>query len=221
MLDLKKIRENPDGVLEKLRKRGQEYSLEAILELDKKQREIEKKRIELQARGNEIGKIIGQKIRGGANPQSEEILKLKQEGNDIKAVLAELEPQERELKAQIEALLLELPNLPCDTTPVGKDEKDNVEVRRWGDEYIPDNPNLLSHEEIGEKLGIIDVQRAVKIAQSRFVALIGPERGCPRKGSYQLYVRPTNPSWLQGNPTSLLSKFCHPTGNRTTAKVCR
>ncbi|HIK37907.1 MAG: serine--tRNA ligase [Geminocystis sp.] len=174
MLDLKKIRENPDGVLEKLRKRGQEYSLEAILELDKKQREIEKKRIELQARGNEIGKIIGQKIRGGANPQSEEILKLKQEGNDIKAVLAELEPQERELKAQIEALLLELPNLPCDTTPVGKDEKDNVEVRRWGDEYIPDNPNLLSHEEIGEKLGIIDVQRAVKIAQSRFVALIGP-----------------------------------------------
>lgn len=173
MLDLKKIRENPGEFLEKLRKRGQDYHLEPLLEMDKKQREIEKKRIELQARSNEIGKIIGQKIRAGANPQSEEILRLKEEGNEIKAILAELEPQERELKAQIEALLLELPNLPCDTVPVGKDEKDNVEIRRWGDEYIPDRPNLLSHDEIGEKLGIIDSQRAVKIAQSRFVALIG------------------------------------------------
>lgn len=173
MLDLKKIRENPTEVLAKLHQRSPDYELQSILDLDSKQREIQNIRTELQARSNEIGKLIGQKMREGANPQSEEIITLKQEGNDIKARLADLEPQERQLKANIDALLLELPNLPSDSTPIGKDEKENIEVRRWGDEFIPDNKDIIPHGDIGEKLGIINSQRAVKVAQSRFVALIG------------------------------------------------
>jgi seryl-tRNA synthetase len=173
MLDLKKIRENPEAILKSLHLRSPEYTLEPILELDRQQREMQSVITQLQARSNEIGKLIGQKMRSGTNPQSEEILSLKEEGNDTKAKLADLEPQERELKAQLESLLLELPNLPSSTTPVGKSEADNVEVRRWGDEYIPDGSHLLSHDEIGEKLGIINSERAVKVAQSRFVSLIG------------------------------------------------
>ena len=155
------------------RSTSQEYNLEPIIKLDRQQRELEGSRTQLQTRSNEIGKLIGQKIKSGSNPQGKEIQALKEEGNQIKSQLSALEPQERELKAQLEALLLQLPNLPSPSTPIGKNEEENVEVRRWGDEYLPKNRQILPHWEIGEKLGILDTERAVKVAQSRFVTLIG------------------------------------------------
>ena len=174
MLDLKQIRENPQFVQDRLNLRGVgQYDIQPILELDQKQRELEKQRSQLQARSNEIGKLVGQKIKAGSDPQGSEIQSLREEGNQIKTQLSELEPQERELKNQIEALLLALPNLPSETTPIGKNETENPEIRRWGDEYLPQNPNILPHWEIGEKLGILNFERAVKVAQARFVALIG------------------------------------------------
>jgi seryl-tRNA synthetase len=174
VLDLKQIRENPQAVRERLNRRGVGlYDIEPIAELDKQQRELETKRSQLQSRSNEIGKLVGQKIKGGSSPDGAEIKPLKDEGNEIKAQLADLEPQERDLKAQIEALLLSLPNLPSESTPLGESEEDNVEVRRWGDEYIPQGDRLLPHWEIGEKLGAINFERAVKVAQTRFVALVG------------------------------------------------
>ncbi len=172
MLDLKQIRENPEQVRLALGKRG-EYDLSPLLELDQEQRKIETVRSQLQARSNEIGKQVGQTIKAGAAPNGPEVTTLKDEGNQVKTELQTLEPQEREIKAQIEAILLGLPNLPSDTTPVGKDETENVEVRRWGDEYLPQQP-AKPHWEIGETLGILDFKRAAeKIAQSRFVVLKG------------------------------------------------
>ncbi|HHP7232634.1 MAG TPA: serine--tRNA ligase [Xenococcaceae cyanobacterium] len=174
MLDLKLIREQPNQVQELLQRRNSErYDIQPILDLDQKQREIETQRSQLSARGNEIGKTIGQKIRTGSDPKGTEIAALKQEGNQIKAQLGELEPQEKELKTQIENLLLQLPNLPDESTPIGKDETENVEVRRWGEEYISQESKILPHWEIGEQLGILEFKRAVKVAQSRFVNLIG------------------------------------------------
>lgn len=174
MLDLKQIRENPDKVQQLLDRRGAgKYNIQPIIELDRQQRELETIRMQLQTRSNEIGKLIGQKIRNGSNPQAAEILALRQKGNEIKNQLSSLEPKEKALKTQIQNLLLELPNLPSESTPIGASEADNIEIRRWGDEYKPENPQILPHWEIGEKLGIIDFQRAVKIAQSRFVNLIG------------------------------------------------
>ena len=174
MLDLKLIRENPDKVQELLDRLGPgKYDLQSILKLDKQQREIETNRSQLSARSNEIGKLIGQKIRGGSDPKGAEISTLKEEGNEIKAKLGKLEPQEKDLKAQIETILLELPNLPHESTPIGKNEEENVEIHCWGEEYIPKNENILPHWEIGEKLGILEFARAVKVAQARFVNLIG------------------------------------------------
>jgi seryl-tRNA synthetase len=173
VLDIKQIRENPQGVQERLNQRSNDYDLAPIVEIDRSQRELETKRSQLQARSKEIGKLIGQKMKGGSKPQDPEILALKEEGNQVKQQIGELEPQEKELKAQLETLLLSLPNLPSETTPVGKSEDENVEIRRWGDEYLPENPNILPHWEIGEKLGILNFDRAVKVAQSRFVSLIG------------------------------------------------
>ena len=180
MLDIKKIRENPQAVQDRLnqRKLGQPgadcpYDLSPIVDIDRQQRELETERSQLQARSKEIGKSIGQKMKEGSKPQDPEILSLKEEGNQVKNKIAELEPKEKELKAQLETFLLSLPNLPSETTPVGKNEDENVEIRRWGDEYLPENPNILPHWEIGEKLGILNFDRAVKVAQSRFVSLIG------------------------------------------------
>lgn len=174
MLDLKQIRENPQAVQERLNRRSGNFDIQPILQLDQQQRDLEKVRSQLQARGNEIGKLVGQKIKAGSDPKGPEIQELREEGNQIKIKLSDLEPQEKELKAQIEALLLTLPNLPSDSTPVGQSEEENVEVRRWGDEYKPQNPDILPHWEIGEKLGILNTERSTKVAQSRFVTLIGP-----------------------------------------------
>jgi seryl-tRNA synthetase len=173
VLDLKLIRNNPERVQELINRRHGDYDLQPIIALDQASRELETSRSQLSARGNEIGKLIGQKIGQGSDPKGEEIAQLKTEGNEIKTKLGELEPQEKELKAKIETLLLELPNLPDASTPLGKGEEENVEIRRWGDEYITEQQGILPHWEIGEQLGILDFKRAVKVAQSRFVNLVG------------------------------------------------
>lgn len=172
MLDLKLLRAQPDDVQARLNHRGQ-YDIAPILDLDRAVRDLEQQRNDLQARSNEIGKLVGQKMKQGADPSSPEIAVLKDEGNQVKAQLADLEPQERDLKAQIESALMTIPNLPDPTTPIGKDENDNVEIRRWGDELIPQRSDILPHYEIGEKLGWLNFERATRIAQSRFVALMG------------------------------------------------
>ena len=174
MLDLKQIRENPQGVQELLDRRGAgQYDLQPILELNQRQRELETQRTQLQARSNEIGKLIGQKIKAGSTSDAPEIQALREEGNQVKVTLSTLEPQEKDLKSELEAFLLSLPNLPSKSTPIGRSEEENVEVRRCGDEYISQGVKILPHWEIGEKLGILNFERAVKVAQSRFVTLMG------------------------------------------------
>ncbi len=173
MLDLKLIRENPQAVQESLSLRGGNYEIEPILQLDKQQRELEGKRSQLQARSNEIAKLIGQKRKAGLSLESPEVHQLQAEGNAVGTESNELQAQEKELKAQIEALLLPLPNLPDKSSPIGKNEDDNILIRQWGDEYIPQNPDILPHWEIGEKLGILNFERAVKISKARFVTLVG------------------------------------------------
>jgi seryl-tRNA synthetase len=172
VLDIRQIRENPQLVQQGLNTRGN-YDIQPLLDSDKHQRELEAKRNQLQARGNEIAKLIPEKIKSGSDPKGEEIKLLKEEGSSLKGEISQIEAEEKKLKAKIEEFVLALPNLPSDTTPIGRNEEENVEVRRWGDEYIPQNSGILPHWEIGEKLGILNTERAVKIAQSRFITLIG------------------------------------------------
>lgn len=150
MLDLKQIRENPQYVQERLNLRSAgQYDIQPILELDQQQRQLEQERSRLQARSNEIAKLIPAKIKQGSDPKGAEILELREEGNKVKTEIGELEPREKELKSQLETLLLALPNLPSEATPIGKSEDDNPEVRRWGDEYKPQH-SVLPHWEIGK-----------------------------------------------------------------------
>ena len=172
MLDLKLLRENPDRIQTQLNRRNGTFDIQPILTLDTSRRELEQTRSHLQTRSNEIGKLVGQKMKSAAKPDDAEILAFKAEGNQIKAELSELEPREKDLKAELDRLLLQLPNLPSASTPDGKSEDENVEIKRWGDEHKP-NHAVLPHYEIAENLGIITTDRATKISQTRFIALLG------------------------------------------------
>jgi seryl-tRNA synthetase len=205
VLDLKLLRENPDLVREKLATRNGSYDIQPLLQLDEQRRSLEQERSRLQARGNEIGKLVGQKMKSASKPDAAEIQTLKDEGNQVKAKLSDLEPQEKELKVQIEARLLELPNLPSDTTPIGKDETENVEVRRWGDEYKPQHPGLLPHWEIAEKLGILNTERATKLAQARFIALLGAGAALERALISFMLDRQTAAGYLEVLPPLLVN----------------
>ena len=172
MLDLKLLRENPDRIQAQLNRRNGSFDIQPILTLDTSRRELEQTRSHLQTRSNEIGKLVGQKMKSGAKPDDAEILAFKTEGNQIKAELSELEPREKDFKAELDRLLLQLPNLPSASTPDGKSEDENVEIKRWGDDHKPKHA-VLPHYEIAEKLGIITTDRATKISQTRFIALLG------------------------------------------------
>jgi seryl-tRNA synthetase len=172
VLDLKLLRDRPEQVRQALQNRRATVDLDGILQLDRERRQLEARKGSLQAESNSLGKKVGEIIRQGADPQGPEVAALRQRGVDLKAEIAQLEQRERELEEEIRARLLTLPNLPLPSVPVGRDETDNVEVRRWGEELKPAHP-VLPHDEIAEKLGLLEIGRAVKVAQSRFVAMVG------------------------------------------------
>ncbi|HAE06448.1 serine--tRNA ligase [Richelia intracellularis] len=174
MLDINQIKENPRVIEKRLNSRGSSYDFNPLLELNRQQRELGEQKIQLQTRSNEISKIIPEQIKSGCDPNSLEIMALRSEGSSIKIKIGNIEIQEKNITSQLMNTIMTFPNLPSESTPLGKNEDENVEVRRWGDEYIPENTaSIMPHWEIGEKLGILNTKRAVKISQSRFVALIG------------------------------------------------
>ena len=171
MLDIKLLRSQPEEVQNRLNNRGKGYDISKLVELEQEVRLLETQRSHLQAESNDIGKQVGFKMKSGAD--ASEIQALKARSHEVKQLLAELEPQEKSLREQSNKILMTLPNLPSETTPIGANETENVEVRRWGDEYKTERTDILPHWEIGEKLGILNFERAVKISQARFVNLIG------------------------------------------------
>jgi seryl-tRNA synthetase len=204
VIDLRQLRENPQQFLDRLSLRG-EFDIQPILELDRQQRELEMERSQLQARGNQIGKAVGDQMKAGAKSTDPEIQALKAEGSEIKATLSELEPREKDLKAQIETWALALPNLPSASTPIGKNETENVEVRSWGEEYIPKHAGILPHWEVGEKLGIFNFERATKVAQSRFVTLIGQGAALERALISFMLDRHTKAGYVEIIPPFLIN----------------
>ena len=171
MLDQRLVRENPDVIASELGRRGKAVDLTRLQVIAQQQRKLEEERSGLQAEGNRIGKEVGQKIKGGADPKGEEVAELRQKGNAIKQKVAVLEEEEKHLSSQLNEQLLTYPNLPSPDCPDGKDESDNVELRRWGTPRQEEG--LEEHWQIADRLHLFDTERSVRIAQSRFVTLIG------------------------------------------------
>ena len=171
MIDQRLVRDNPEVIAQQLKRRGKSIDLTGLQLIARQQRGLEEERSTLQADGNRIGKEVGLKIKGGADPNGEEVAALRQQGNAIKQKVAVFEDEEKALSSQLRDQLLSLPNLPSPLCPDGKSEDDNVEVRRWGTPRIEEG--LEEHWQIAQRLNLFDTERSVRIAQSRFVTLMG------------------------------------------------
>ena len=171
MLDQRLLRENPELISQSLARRGIEVDLASLQSIALQERDCEQRRSELQAEGNRIGRQVGQLIQAGSAPGGPEVRALRDQGNAIKHQVAGLEEQEKALEQQIRAALSALPNLPSVDAPDGRSEADNVEIKRWGSPRVEEG--LEEHWQIGERLGLFETERSVRIAQSRFITLIG------------------------------------------------
>lgn len=166
MLDIKMIRNDFETVKEGLQKRGADLSeLERLKELDEKRRELIQESENLKKHRNEVSGDIAEKKRNKENAD-DAIQAMKKVGQEIKAIDTKLE----EIEEQTQVLASGLPNLPHESVPYGEDEEDNIEVRRWGGEFIPEfDFETKAHWDIGVDLGILDFERGAKVAKSRFL----------------------------------------------------
>jgi seryl-tRNA synthetase len=169
VIDQRLLRENPNLISEGLKSRGMDVDLGPLQKFCKDLKELEEKRNSLQAQGNSIGKEVGQKIKQGLPHDSEEISNLRVKGNQIKKQVGIIEEEEKSISNKLNEQILCLPNLPEKNSLEGKNEKDNKELRRWG-EPISGN-TLKEHWEIANQLSLWDSERSSVIAKSRFVTL--------------------------------------------------
>ena len=171
MLDQRLVRDNPEAITSALGRRGKAVDLTRLQLIAQQQRDLEETRSSLQADGNRIGKEVGKRIQSGADPKGDDVAALRREGNTIKQRVAVLEEEEKQLSNQLRDQLLTYPNLPAADCPDGQDETNNVELRRWGTPR--EEKGLEEHWQIAERLGLFETERSVRIAQSRFVTLMG------------------------------------------------
>jgi seryl-tRNA synthetase len=166
VLDLRLIREQPEAIARALVDKGGAELIDAIVAQDAERRRLIKETDDLKALRNRASAEIG-KARGAVT--EEQRADMRRVGDRIKALDAEL----KAVDEGIEALLLQVPNVPHPSVPPGKSDADNVEVRRWGTPRAFDfTPR--PHDEVGEALGLLDMERAVKLAKARFAVMWGP-----------------------------------------------
>lgn len=170
MLELKFVRENSAMVKENLTRRGDEVKMawvDQLLENDRRWRGIRTEADNLRSRRNKLTEQIAQ-----ARRQNKDTSQLVREAEQIPDQIKTLEREGEELEGKVTETLMQLPNIMHESVPVGKDENDNVEVRKWG--KPPDfDFKPRDHIDIATSLGLIDLERAAKVAGARFYYLRG------------------------------------------------
>ena len=169
MLDLRLIRENPESVKERLRARGDDYDalIDQIVALDERRRQIIAEVETLKHRRNVVSKEIGMLLKEGKDATA-----LREEMRQVGDRINQLDGELREVERELERTLLFVPNLPHESVPIGSDETGNVVVRTFSEPrsfVFEPKP----HWEIGERLGLFDFARGVKLSGSRFYGLKG------------------------------------------------
>lgn len=167
MLDIRWIRSNADEVRQFLANRNNDMDIGPLLGLDEERRSLLTETEELKARRNEGSRKVG-----AARAKGEDASAVMEEMRVIGERIRDIDARISEIDGKISDMLLSLPNRPHDSVPVGKDENDNLEVRRWGE------PKTFSfepkpHWDLGEALGIMDFEKGASLAQSRFTVLKG------------------------------------------------
>ena len=162
MIDPRIIREKPEIVYESLKKRGVEFDIETLINIDEKRRKLIQETEKMKNEKNELSDEIARLKKGGFDP-SDKIEHLRMLGKTIENI----EQQLRVIEKKWEDRLLMMPNIPHSTVPVGRGDEENKVVRVWGEKPAFDF-QPLAHWDIGEKLDILDFKRAAKITGSRF-----------------------------------------------------
>ncbi len=167
MLDIKLIRENPEKINELLKRRNPDLSVDEVIEIDVERRKIQARADELRAKRKAESQKIGELKKKGENTDAiqEDVRKI---GDDIK----QLEDEQSVLDERQRDLLLHIPNIPDETTPIGTSEDDNQEVYKWGEPRKFDF-EFKPHWDICEEKGLVDFERGVKLSQSRFTLYRG------------------------------------------------
>tara|TARA_B100000925_G_scaffold106366_1_gene78409 strand:+ start:383 stop:1660 length:1278 start_codon:yes stop_codon:yes gene_type:complete len=171
VLDQKLIRENPTLVEEKLSVRGIKLNLSHLQKLTIELKNKDTELSNLQSESNKISKLIGNYYHNQKDSSIGDINELKSNGNNLKSEISKLEQIKRDLNKEIIDEILKIPNFPSKNAPKGKDESQNIELRKWGNPLKKEN--IKSHWEIGENLNLFDTKRTSRISKSRFITLIG------------------------------------------------
>ncbi len=167
MLDLRFVRENTDAVAEALRKRGSSLDLAPFRELDARRREILVEMESLKKLRNDVSREIGRIVKSGGEASAP-----REEMRKVGERVAQLEREAQEAQERLQAFLGEIPNVPDPAVPEGRSSEDNPVLRTWGERPAFDfEPK--AHWDIGAALGILDFERAAKIAGSRFAVYFG------------------------------------------------
>jgi len=167
MLDIKRLRSEPEEIRKSLERRGIDAPLDEFAELDKKRREIIVEAEEKKALRNQVSDEVAKAKKSGEDA-SDRINAMKKVGEEIKA----LDLMLKDIEGQLEDIVLELPNTPLPDVPDGPDESGNITVRTWG-EPRSFGFEARPHWDLGAELGIIDQERGAKVAESRFTLLRG------------------------------------------------
>ena len=172
MIDIKFLRENPDVVKENIKKKFQDSKLplvDEVIELDAQLRKAQQRGDSLRADRNRISKEIGGFMAKG---QKEEADKAKAQVKEFSDELAALEKQEEELSEKVKKIMMTIPNIIDPSVPIGKDDSENVEIKRYGEPVVPDF-EIPYHSEIMERLNGIDLDSARRVAGNGFYYLMG------------------------------------------------
>lgn len=172
MIDIKFLRENPEAVKENIRKKFQDQKLELVdevISLDAESRRTQQEADDLRANRNKISKEIGALMGQGKKEEAE--LKKQEVANNAKR-LAELEEKENQLQEKITKIMMTIPNIIDASVPIGRDDTENVEIKKYGEPVIPDF-EVPYHTDIMEKFNGIDLDSARKVAGNGFYYLMG------------------------------------------------
>ena len=171
MLSRQFVRENPEAVRTALDNKGVDVDLDRILEVDEEWRSLKVRGDELRHERNEVSRSIGQLKQEGDEEAAQEAI---ERSTELKKELQEIETRADELEAELEDALLELPQLPDESVPVGEDESENVEHRREGFDDLRELPDeVVPHYDLGEELEILDFERGAKVSGGGFYFLKG------------------------------------------------
>jgi len=170
MIDLKLLRKSPEIFYEALKKRNQSTEiLDQIIALDKEWRNYLNTVNNLKAKRNELSKLVAKYKAEGKSAEADEIIA---ESKKIGDEISQYEAKQKDLEDKMFNLALYIPNVPHESVPVGKDETENVEIRRWGEPRKFDfEPK--AHWDLGPALGMLDFDRGAKLSGSRFTVMFG------------------------------------------------